>query len=44
MRSAASTSLCISAEIACSVLKRKCGLELLLQRGQLRLDELRLEL
>ena len=38
MRSAASTSLCISAEIACSVLNRK-WLELLLQRLELRLDE-----
>ena len=43
-RSAARTSLCISDEIACSVLKRKCGMQLLLQGLQLRGDQLGLEL
>ena len=44
MRSAASASLCISIEIAFSVLNRKCGCSCIFKRLQLRLRELRLEL
>ena len=44
VRSAASTSRCISAEMACSVLKRKCGWSCCCSVPHLRFDELRLEL
>ena len=44
VRSAASTSRCISAEIACSVLKRKCGWSCCCSVLQLGLDEPRFEL